>query len=210
MKLENNILHELISIQAGSINTLFSYNAETLDGSLLWLSRKMRQYLSQGFVRKIPFNVRPQFPRRQELYQLTKKGAKLIGRPDEYREKDHQSYNQINHELAKYDVALAFKRLFPDYNINIEYEKIFKAKDRKVKCDIFIRANKKDGTKAFTFIIEIENKDDPNQTYRDKVSVYDRVIKNDFFRLNNLSNKTKILIVYNHSHVYTFLRPTEY
>ena len=208
---QHKILDELISVQAGSINTFFSYSADTYKGSVLWANRKINEYVKQGLVRQIPFNLRPSHSRRQILYQATKKGCKLLGRESEYRNKDHQSYNAIGHELMKYDMTLAFKRLFPDYNIHIEYEKTFKTGEKKdIRADIFLRASKLDGTKEFDFIIETEHKDDLRQTFNDKVKPYDKSIKNGLFKKNGLSDKTKVLFICAHSHTPTFLRPQEY
>lgn len=207
---QHNILHELLFIQAGSINNLFSYEALTYKGSVLYVNRKINEYIEQGLVRQIPFNIRPTHSRRQFLYQVTIKGAKLIGREKEYRNKDQQSYNAINHESMKYDVALAFVRLFPDYNIKIEYEKTFKSSVKNLRADIFIKATKLDGSKEYDFIIETEHKDDLRQTFNDKVKAYDKAIKNGLLKQNGLSDRTKVLFVCSHSHLSTFIRPQEY
>ena len=204
-------LEELVAIQAASINTLFSYDAKTYAGSVLFANRKINEYLKKDLVRAIPFNIRPSHIRRQTLYQATKKGCKLLGRENEYHNKDHQSYNALNHELMKYDVALAFKRLYPDYNIHIEYEKTFRTDEKKgLRADIFIRATKLNGSKSYDFIIETEHKDDLTQTFNDKMKPYDKAIKNGLLKNNNLSDKTKVLFVCAHSHTPTWIRPQEY
>ncbi len=210
MTKQHQLLEELTSIQSGSINTFFSYKAKSYKGSVLYVDQKIKEYIKQGLVRQIPFNIRPTHSRRQYLYQATKKGCKLIGRESEYRNKDQQSYNAINHESMKYDVALSFVRLFPDYNIKIEYEKTFKTKEKGIRADIFIKATKKDGTKEYDFIIETEHKDDLRQTFNDKVKPYDKAIKNGLLKNNGLSERTKVLFVCSHSHLSTFIRPQEY
>jgi hypothetical protein len=60
------------------------------------------------------------------FYCLTKKGAKYIGRADEYKYKKYQrSPNNVMHESMKFDVALSFLRLFPHQQIYLSVRQQF-------------------------------------------------------------------------------------
>jgi len=146
---------------------------------------------------------------------VTKKGANLIGRRDEYKQKDARSYNNLPHWMMMLSIRLAFERLFPDWIITSEYEKRFRSgvmengKERFFKADIFVKAVRQDLQEERYFIIETEHKD-IRRTYEEKIEKYDKYLSAGFLKLNKLSENTKILIVSCTNEYPTFTIPQEY
>lgn len=214
---DHRILEETLSIECSNPNILFSYDAETYDGAALFAHRKIREYLKNGLMALVPFDIKPFYKKRHNLYFVTKKGANLIGRPDDFRQKTTKAYHDIAHELMKYDINLSLRRNFPDYDFKTEYEKRFKSgfidknnnKEGHIEADIYVTATEKTGNRIYNFIIETEHKP-LTRTYKEKVLTYDKAIENGFFKRNGLPDHTKILFVCCNREFPTFTRPQEY
>jgi hypothetical protein len=208
-------LHETLTLECANPNILFSYEAKSYKGAVLYPDKKIKAYVKAGLMKQIPFYIAPPYKRRQFLYQVTKKGANLIGRRDEYKQKDARSYNNLPHWMMMLSIRLAFERLFPDWIITSEYEKRFRSgvmengKERFFKADIFIKAVRQDLQEERFFIIETEHKD-IRRTYEEKIEKYDRYLSAGFLKLNKLSENTKILIVSCTNEYPTFTIPQEY
>jgi integrase len=84
--MKHQTLHELLSIQAGSKNNLFSYDAKTYKGSLLGVDKKMKEYQKAGLIQQIPFDIKPRERRKQYFYFVTRKGAMAIDRLENYKQ----------------------------------------------------------------------------------------------------------------------------
>lgn len=214
---DHRILEETLSNGCANANILFSYNAETYDGATLFAHKKIKEYVKLGLMAPVPFDIQPAYKRKQCLYYVTEKGAKLIGRQNEFKQKTTKAYHDIAHELMKYDVNLALRRNYPDFDFKTEYEKRFRTgiinkatgKEQHIEVDIFVTATKKDELKTFYLLIETEHKT-IRRTFSEKVLFYDKLMANDFFRLNGLPDKTKILFVCCNREFPTFTRPQEF
>ena len=69
---------------------------------------------------------KPMNKSREVFYCLTKKGAKYIGRTDEYKYKKYQkSPNNVMHESMKFDVALSFLKIFQIINLRFAMIVVF-------------------------------------------------------------------------------------
>lgn len=217
LKSQHQFLEEMSIIECANPNILFSYDAKTYGGATLYPFIKLREYLKQKLIYQIPFSIRPSHSRRQVLYALSGKGASFIGKPNSYRYRTSKAYRNIDHEIMKYTIALAFVRQFPDFNIEVEYEKRFltgnenkrTGKPQQVEVDIFLTATHKTTDEKLTFLIETENKEKVQRSFKEKVLVYESFIKG-FFKRNGLSDNTKILFILTNRELATFTLPIEY
>ena len=106
----------------------------------------------------------------------------------------------------KFDVALSFLRNFSDYEFSFDYQ----ANLGGLKPDILVRAKHINNSKEFTFLVEIERKKEMTRIYRDKITRYNKFIKNGLFEKNKLSPKTKVLFVCSNLRYDPYLRPQQY
>lgn len=204
--MKHKTLHELLSVQSASVNNLFSYEAKSYKGSLLQANKDINKYLKAGWVQQIPFDLKPREKRRQFFYFVTREGAKVIDRLDDYKQKITKSLNNAEHESMKFDVALSFLRNFPDYDFSFDY----KADLSGLKPDILLKAKNIHDNKEFTFLIETERKKELTRIYRDKITRYNKFIKNGLFTKHRLSPKTKVLFVCSNLRYDPYLRPQQY
>ncbi len=204
--MKHQTLHELLSIQSGSKNNLFSYEAKTYKGALLGVDKKMKEYQKAGLIQQIPFDLKPREKRKQYFYFVTRKGAKVIDRLEDYKQKITKSLNNAEHESMKFDIALAFIRNYPDYEFDFDY----KADLGGLKPDILVRAKHIDESKEFMFLVEIERKKELTRIYRDKILRYNKFIKAGLFSKHNLSPKSKVLFVCSNLRYDSYLRPQQY
>jgi hypothetical protein len=204
--MKNNTLNELLSIQSGSKNNLFSYEAQTYKGALLGVDKKMKEYLKAGLIQQIPFDLKPREKRKQYFYFVTRKGAIVIDRLEDYKQKITKSLNNAEHESMKFDIALAFIRNFPNYEFSFDY----KADLGGLKPDILVRAKHIDESKEFMFLVEIERKKELTRIYKDKIMRYNKFIKAGLFSKHNLSPKSKVLFVCSNLRYDPYLRPQQY
>ncbi|MCX6152538.1 MAG: hypothetical protein NT007_00100, partial [Candidatus Kapabacteria bacterium] len=122
MHTAKQILNDLITIKAGSINNFYSPQAKSYDGSVQWPTVCFKDLEKQGLIKRIPFNVKVINKRREVFYFVTKKGSDYIDRRCEQRDKEPKSYNNAIHESMKYDIALAFVRSFREFDIEFNYK----------------------------------------------------------------------------------------
>jgi hypothetical protein len=204
--MKHKTLHELLSIQSGSVNNLSSYSSKTYSGSLLQVSKDIKKYIEAGWIQQIPFDIKPRDKRKQYFYFVTREGAKVIDRLEDYKQKITKSINNAEHESMKFDVALSFIRNYPDYEFGFDY----KADLGGVKPDILVRAKNILDYKEFTFLVEIERKKELTRIYRDKIMKYNKFIKAGLFSKHSLSPKTKVLFVCSNLRYDPYLRPQQY
>jgi len=203
--MKHKTLHELLSIQSGSINNLFSYKAKSYKGALLQVNKDFKEYLKAKFIQQIPFDLRPREKRKQFFYFVTREGAKSIDRLEDFKQKITKSLNNAEHESMKFDIALSFTRNFPNYEFSFNY----KADLGGLKPDILVEAkNIFDHTK-YTFLVEIERKKEMTRIYRDKIYKYNKFIKNGLFT-KHIFYKPKILFVCSNLRYDPYLRPQNY
>ena len=176
MKRQHNALHELLSIQAGSINNLFSYEAMSYKGSLLQVNKDIKKYVKAGWVQQIPFDIRPRNKRQQYFYFVTRSGTKVIDRLEDFRQKITKSLNNAEHESMKFDIALSFLRNFLDYEFDFNYKADFNG----IRPDIFVKAKNIHDHREFSFFVEIERKKEFTRISRDKILRYNKFIKKSF------------------------------
>ena len=204
--MKHKTLHELLSIQAGSVNNLFSYNAKSYKGALLQVTKDFKEYLKAGFIQQIPFDIKPREKRKQYFYFVTRTGAKSLDRIEDYKQKVTKSLNNAEHESMKFDIVLAFLRNFPDYEFIFDY----KADLGGLRPDILVIAKNIHNDKLFTFLVEIERKKEFTRLYRDKILRYNKFIKDGLFAKHNLSPKSKVLFVCSNLRYDPYLRPQQY
>ncbi|MCX6121931.1 MAG: hypothetical protein NTX44_09960 [Ignavibacteriales bacterium] len=206
MNHQHNTLHELLSIQAGSINNLFSYEAKSYKGSLLQVNKDIKKYVKAGWVQQIPFDIRPRNKRQQYFYFVTRGGTKVIDRLEDFKQKITKSLNNAEHESMKFDVALSFLRNFPDCEFDFNYKADFNG----IRPDIFIKAKNIHDHREYSFFVEIERKKEFTRISRDKILRYNKFIKEGLFTKNGLSPKTKILFVCANHRFDIYMRPIQY
>lgn len=205
-KLQHNILHELLSAQFANIYNLFSYTADTLDGSLLFVTRKIKEYQKTGYFKQVPFELKPLNKRQQYFYYVTKKGAKAIDREEDFKQEITKAIDKAEHESMKIDIVLSFIRNFPDYEFSFNY----KADLGGLRPDILVRAKNIHDFREFTFLVEVERKKELTRSKRDKISHYNSHIKEGLFEKNNLSPQTKVLFVLSNRIYDPYIRPQNY
>jgi len=207
MTSKKQLLHDLLDIGGvATLNNLYSREAKTYKGSMRRLYEYKNFWLENGFIQAMkPYeNYKPQNPGNELFYCLTKKGAAFIGRDDYDYKKAHKSphLENIMHESAKFDVALAFIRLYRDWDVKIEY-KTFTG----LRPDIYITMNKNNTT--LHFLVEIERKKDTSRVLREKVrEQYQQKLKISETR-NSLPRSFNVLIVYSSLTYNPFTRPQQ-
>lgn len=204
--MKHKTLHELLSIQSGSVNNLFSYKAKSYKGALLQVNKDIKEYMKAGLIQQIPFDLKPRERRKQYFYFVTRTGAKVIDRLEDYKQKITKSLNNAEHESMKFDIALSFLRNFPDYEFSFDY----KADLSGLKPDILVNVKNIQNDKQFTFLVEIERKKELTRIYRDKILRYNKFMKAGLFAKHNLSPKSKVLFVCSNLRYDPYLRPQQY
>jgi len=107
-----NHLFEICGIAA--LNNLYSPQAKTNKGGLLFTRKLAKSYLFDGLIEKIEPIGKPLNKSREVFFCLTKRGSDYIGRSDEYRYWKYQkSTHNIMHESMKFVTALSLLRRFP-------------------------------------------------------------------------------------------------
>jgi len=88
MTTRKQLLNNLLDIGGvATLNNLYSPTAQSYKGSLLFTRKLFKDYLLEGLIEKIDPIGKPMNKSREVFYCLTKKGAKYIGRADEYKYK---------------------------------------------------------------------------------------------------------------------------
>lgn len=200
MKIKHQLLHELLTVQYATVYNLFSYTATTLEGSLVYATKKINEYLKKGWICQIPFDQKPRDTRKQYFYYVTKEGANAIGRPEDYKQKITKSISKAEHESIKIDIALSFLRNYPDYEFDFNY----KADLNGLRPDIFIKARNLVTKKEYVLLVEIERKKEFSRVYREKIPKYKNFIANNNFIKKN---SVPVLFVLANLKYDAYLRP---
>lgn len=163
------ILNEIIDLggTATELN-LSSPFAQTKEGAVLQVSRRIKEALKYDLIRPLP-SYRPidKSRRRQlQFYTLTAKGAHVAERADEYRYKKPKAIAEIEHDSGAKDIALSIKRAWPE--ARLEFEKPLRKilNTDRGHCDIYAEVN------GLKLIIEYERKNDISKVYAGKVLKY--------------------------------------
>ena len=199
------LLNQMLDIGGiASIHNFYSPAASTYKGSLLQVDKYFKEWLKVGMIREVPFDLRIRNKRREVFYCLTPKGADHIGRKDEYKYKDPKSLNNAMHESAKFDIALAFLRNYPDHIINIDYTKSYSG----LRPDIVVTMSDMNNNKK-TFLVEVERKKTVSRVVKEKIERYEHIIE-PLIKKGSLPKNTQILFLYSYSFWYVYQRPQEY
>ncbi len=186
-------------------NNIYSSKAKTKVGSFLNAHKITKQLLKDQLIRQLPTITRVRNKRQETFYCITGKGANYIGRREELKSKVPKSPNNVMHESMKFDIALAFLRLYPDYDITIRYDVIV----NRIKPDITIFLENRNTGFKYHFLVEIERKKTIDLVYKGKVLLYN-TIKPEHLKQAGLRPETKYLIIYADWKFDGFLRPIEY
>lgn len=203
------LLNHLLDIGGvATLNNLYSPQAKTYKGGLLFTRKLFKSYLTDGLIEKIEPIGKPINKSREVFYCLTKKGAQYIGRSDEYTYKKYQkSPHNIMHESMKFDVAISFLRSFPTAKFTFRYDISFYG----VQPDILIRLESTNPKELTRFIlVEIERKKTIDRVYYEKLKRYQKmfevIVKNKSHNINQFT----VLFVYTDIWFDVFLRPQQY
>ncbi len=91
MFIRKQLLNNLLDIGGiATLNNLYSPQAQTYKGGLLYTRKLFKGFLEEGLLEKIEPIGRPMNKSREVFYCLTKNGARYIGRTDEYKYKKYQ------------------------------------------------------------------------------------------------------------------------
>ncbi len=203
------LLNNLLDIGGvATLNNLYSPTANSYKGSLLFARKLFKDYLTEGLIEKIEPIGKPMNKAREVFYCLTKKGAKYIGRTDEYKYKKYQkSPNNVMHESMKFDVALSFLRNFPEKKFTFRYDSSFYG----VKPDILIRiesTNRKDLTKFL--LVEIERKKTVDRVFNEKIKRYETMFQQIIVNKSHNIEQFTVLFVYTDIWFDPFVRPQQF
>jgi hypothetical protein len=203
------LLNNLLDIGGvATLNNLYSPIAKSYKGSLLFTRKLFKDYVAEDLIERIDPIGKPINKSREVFYCLTKKGAKYIGRADEYKYKKYQkSPNNVIHESMKFDVALSFLRLFPTHKFTFRYDSSFYG----VQPDIVIRiesTNRKELTRFF--LVEIERKKTVDRVFNEKIKRYEEMFKSIEKNKSHNIHQFTVLFVYTDIWFDPFLRPQQY
>jgi hypothetical protein len=209
MTTRKRILNNLLDIgSVATLNNFYSNKAKTYKGGLLFTRKLFKSYLEDGLIEKIEPIGKPHNKAREVFYCLTKRGARYIGRVEEYKFKKYQkSPHNVMHESAKFDIALSFLRLYPDLKFTFRYDLSFYG----VRPDILIRiesSNPKEPTKFL--MVEIERKKTIDRVFNEKIKRYEEMFRVIEQKKSHNSNQFKVLFVYTNIWYDVFLRPQSY
>lgn len=208
MSKQKLLLNNLLDIGGiGTLNNLYSPNAKTYNGSLLYTRKLFKTYLAEGLIVKINPIGRPGNKCNEVFYCITKRGADYIGRSEEYKYKKYQkSPNNVMHESAKFDIALSFIRSFPQFKFTFRYDASFYG----VRPDILMRIENHTKKATQFLLIEIERKKTVDRVFNEKIkryeAMFEQIKKN---KSHNLSHFT-VLFIYTDIWFDVFLRPQQF
>lgn len=176
MTTRKQLLNNLLDIGGvATLNNLYSPSANSYKGSLLFTRKLFKDYLAEGLIEKIEPIGKPMNKSQEVFYCMTKKGAKYIGRTDEYKYKKYQkSPDNVMHESMKFDVALSMLRNFQRVKFTFRYDSSFYG----VQPDILIRiesTNRKQLTKFI--LVEIERKKTVDRVFNEKIKRYEAMFE---------------------------------
>ncbi len=203
------LLNNLLDIGGvATLNNLYSPDAKTHKGGLLFTRKLFKSYLQDGLIEKIDPIGKPANKAREVFYCLTKKEAAYIGRADEYRYKKYgKSPYNVMHESMKYDVALAFLRLFPHKKFTFRYDSSLYG----VRPDILIRIESTNSKELTRFLmIEVERKKTIDRVFNEKIKRYEELFQAIEKKKSHNINQFTVLFIYTDIWWDVFLRPQEY
>lgn len=202
------LLNNLLDIGGvATLNNLYSPLAQSYKGSLLFTRKLFKSYIADELIERIEPIGKPMNKSREVFYCLTKKGAKYIGRTDEYKYKKYQkSPNNVMHESMKFDIALSFIRLFPNYKFTFRYDSSFYG----VQPDIVIRVESTDHKITKFLLIEIERKKTVDRVFKEKIKRYEAMFKSIEQNKSHNIHQFTVLFVYTDIWFDVFLRPQQY
>lgn len=200
MSPKEKVLHDLLTIEYGTINNFYSPKANTVKGKTKQAYRHFKNLENKGFIKQIPYDFPPRNQEREIFYQVTHAGAQKIGRLDDYKKnREYKGITNARHESIVKDISLAFLRLYPEYLITFDFRKIIDG----IKMDIFISMKTPDEKKQYSYIIEVERKREAGRTYNEKIKRYEKLKFGG-------KDKTRILIVWSSTSYNNYWRPQEY
>ena len=203
------LLNHLLDIGGvATLNNLYSPNAKTHKGGLLFTRKLFKSYLLDGLIEKIEPIGKPANKAREVFYCLTKKGSAYIGRVDEYKYKKCQRspYN-VMHESMKFDIALSFLRLFPHIKFTFRYDSSFYG----VRPDILIRIENSCSHKLTQFLlVELERKKTVDRVFHEKIIRYEEMFKTIERKKSHNIYQFTALFIYTDIWWDVFLRPQQY
>ena len=202
------LLNNLLDIGGvATLNNLYSQGAKTFKGGLLYTRKLFKSYLQDGLIEKIEPIGRPPNKAREVFYCLTKKGADYIGRSDEYKYRKYtRSPANIMHESMKFDIALAFLRLYPNYKFSFRYDSSFYG----VRPDILIRIENSMTRLSWYLLVEIERKKTVDRVFHEKIKRYEEMFQEIAFKKSHNIGHFTALFVYTDIWFDVFLRPQQY
>jgi hypothetical protein len=209
MTTRTRLLNNLIDIGGvATLHNLYSPEAKTYKGSLLFIRKLIKSYLEDGLVEKIDPIGKPPNKAREVFYCLTKKGASYIGRADEYKYRKYpRSPTNVMHESMKFDVALSMLRLFPHTKFTFRYDSSFYG----VRPDIMVRIESTNPKEITRFVlVEIERKKTVDRVFHEKIQRYEAMFKAIEQKKSHNIKQFGVLFIYTDIWFDVFLRPQLY
>lgn len=209
MDKRKQLLSSLIDIGGvATLNNLYSPEAKTFCGSLLYTRKLFKSMCVDGLLYRIDTIGRPMNKAREVFYCVTKKGADYAGRAEEYKFKKYpKSPHNVMHESMKFDVALAFLGLYPFCRFTIRYDSSFYG----VRPDILIRYEgntSRDPTGYF--LVEIERKKTVDRVFHEKIKRYEQMFK--AIEKNKSHNPSRFTVLFIYADIFQdiYVRPQQY
>jgi len=203
------LLNNLLDIGGvATLNNFYSPHAKTFKGCLLYTRKLFKSYLQEGLIEKIEPIGKPANKAREVFYCLTKKGTDYIGRTEEYKYRKYtRSPANIMHESMKFDVALAFLRLYPHCKFTFRYDSSFYG----VRPDIFVKIEHPSlkGQGKY-FLVEIERKKTVDRVFHEKIKRYEEMFTEIARKKSHNLSHYSALFIYTDIWCDVFLRPQEY
>lgn len=209
MQKSKELLNQLLEIGGvATLNNFYSPLAKTHKGGLLYSRKLFKSFLQDGLIEKIDPIGKPANKAREVFYCLTRKGADHIGRKDEYRYKKYpRSPTNALHESMKFDIALAFLRLFPSMKFTFRYDISIYG----VRPDIFIKIESNDNNRSIRYLlVEIERKKTIDRVFHEKISRYEAMFTTIEKKKSHNPRQFLTLFVYADLWYDGYLRPQQY
>ena len=203
------LLNHLLDIGGvATLNNFYSPAAKTFKGGLLFTRKLFKSYSQDGLIERIEPIGKPANKAREVFYCLTKKGADYIGRSSEYKYRKYpRSPANIMHESMKFDVALAFLRLYPLAKITFRYDSSFYG----VRPDIVIRIESTSPKQLTRFLlVELERKKTIDRVFHEKIQRYEEMFAAIAKKKSHNINQFTTLFIYTDIWFDVFLRHQEY
>jgi hypothetical protein len=203
------LLNYLLDIGGvATLNNLYSPKAKSYKGGLLFTRKLFKSYLQDGLIERIEPIGKPANKAHEVFYCLTKRGAHFIGRSEEYKYRKYtRSPTNAMHESMKFDIALAFLRLFPHLKFTFKYDSSFYG----VRPDILIKVESLTSKPYVHFyLVEIERKKTVDRVFHEKIKKYEEMFSEIISKKSHNINQYSALFVYTDIWFDVFLRPQQY